>query len=347
VLLLEAGPADRDPRIHIPAAFPRLFRSELDWDLETVPQRGANDRRMFWPRGKVVGGCSSTNAMIYVRGNRRDYDDWAAHGCTGWSFDECLPFFIADERNTRLGDSWHGTTGPLIVTDHITRNPLSDAFVEACGQAGIPCNPDFNGAQQDGAGFYQVTQWHGRRWSAARAFLRPALGRANLEVETGAHATEILFEGRRARGVAYVRRGRRESAYADREIILCLGAVHSPQLLMLSGVGPADHLRAAGVECRHDLPGVGANLHDHPIIGSITDCVERVTLDTAETPWNFMRYVLLKSGPFTSNVAEAGAFVRSDPSLDRPDLQFHFAPGFFYRHGLTGEKRVAFSLGPC
>jgi choline dehydrogenase len=226
-------------------------------------------------------------------------------------------------------------------------NPLSRAFVEACESSGVPANDDFNGAEQDGAGLFQVTQRSGRRCSAAEAFLKPALRRKNLEVQTEAQATQVLFDGLRAVGVAYMNAGMRLVAYAEREVILCLGAVHSPQLLMLSGIGPADHLNEAGVECVHNLPGVGKNLHDHPIVGTIVNCTESVTLDTAETPWNFIRYVLLKDGPLTSNIAEAGAFVRSDPSLDRPDLQFHFAPGFFYKHGLTDEKRLAYSFGPC
>ncbi len=360
VLLLEAGPRDTDPRIRVPAAFPKLFKSELDWDLETVPQRGANHRRMYWPRGKVVGGCSSTNAMIYIRGHRRDFDDWAEHGCLGWSWDDCLPFFKRSEWNARFAhppgpgapqelvaaQEFHSCGGPLAVSDAVSLNPLSRVFVEGCLQAGIPENSDFNGPEQEGAGVYQVTQRNGQRCSAATAFLKPALQRDNLFVETGARVTEILFDGLRATGVAYFQNGLLKQARAEREVILCLGAVHSPQLLMISGVGPAEHLLEHGVACRHDLPGVGENLHDHPIIGTITDCTKRVTLDSAESAWNFARYVLFRRGPFTSNVAEAGAFVRSDASLDRPDLQFHFAPGFYFKHGLTDEKRVAYSFGP-
>ncbi len=347
VLLLEAGPRDTDPRIRMPAAFPKLFKSELDWDIETEPQRGANGRRMYWPRGKVVGGCSSTNAMVYMRGNRRDFDDWAAQGCTGWSFEECLPYFKKSERNLRFKGEYHGDSGGLCVSDGVYTNPLSPVFLEACRQAGIVITDDFNGREQDGAALVQVTQENGQRCSAARAFLKPALGRANLKVETGAHATQILFDGSRAVGIAYVQNGQTKTVRAEREVILCLGAVHSPQLLMLSGVGPSAHLAEIGIECRHDLPGVGENLHDHLIMGSITECKQKVTLDTAESVWNLAQYLLLNRGPLTSNVAEACAFVKSDPSLDRPDLQFHFAPAFFYRHGLTGEKRIAYSFGPC
>jgi choline dehydrogenase len=347
VLLLEAGPRDTDPRIHLPAAFPKLFKTELDWNLETVPQRHANNRRLFWPRGKVVGGCSSTNAMIYMRGNRRDFDDWAANGCTGWSFAECLPYFKKSERNTRLSGEFHGTSGQLSVTDRGYTNPLSHAFVAACQQAGIPATTDFNGAEQDGVALAQVNQENGQRCSAARAFLKPALGRRNLRVETGAHATSLIFEGHRAIGVAYIQNGQNKTVRAEREVILCLGAVHSPQLLLLSGVGPAAHLASVGIDCRHELPGVGENLHDHPIIGPINLCTQKVTLDTAETVWNLAQYFLFHRGPLTSNVAEACAFVKSDPALDRPDLQFHFAPGFFYQHGLSDLKHIAFSFGPC
>jgi len=346
VLLLEAGPTDSDQRVHVPAAFPKLFKSELDWDLETVPQHGAHDRRMYWPRGKVVGGCSSTNAMIYMRGNRRDFDDWAANGCAGWSFDECLPFFKMSERNERIANEYHGTAGPLNVADHVQVNPLSDAFVQACKQAGVVLTDDFNGREQDGAGFPQLTQVGGQRCSAARAFLKPALRRKNLNVETGAHATQVLFDDRRAVGVAYRQNGLDKIARAAREVILCLGAVHSPQLLLLSGVGPAAHLAEIGIDCRHDLPGVGENLHDHPIAGIITDAAQNVTLDSAETAWNLAKYLLFRRGPLTTNVAEACAFVKSDPGLDRPDLQFHFAPGFFYKHGLSDLKRIGYSFGP-
>jgi choline dehydrogenase len=360
VLLLEAGPRDTDPRIRVPAAFPKLFKSELDWDLETMPQRAAGYRRMYWPRGKVLGGCSSTNAMIYIRGNRRDFDDWADHGCLGWLWGDCLPYFKVSEGNARFAhppkpgvpeenvgaQELHSCGGPLSVSDPVSLNPISRAFVEACVQAGIPKNRDFNGLEQDGAGVYQVTQRNGQRCSAATAFLKPALRRENLFVETGARATEILFDGHRAAGIAYLQHGVRKEVRAEREIILCLGAVHSPQLLMLSGVGPAEHLLEHGIACRHDLPGVGENLQDHPIISAITNCKRRNTLDTAESAWNFLRYVIGRSGPFTSNVAEAGAFVRSETSLDRPDLQFHFAPGFYFKHGLTDEKRIAYSFGP-
>jgi len=347
VLLLEAGPRDTDPRVHMPAAFPKLFKTELDWDIETEPQRGANGRRMYWPRGKVVGGCSSTNAMIYMRGNRRDFDDWAAQGCTGWSFADCLPYFKKSERNQRFKDELHGDSGGLCVSDRVYTNPLSPVFVEACRQAGIQMTDDFNGREQDGAALAQVTQENGQRCSAARAFLKPALGRANLRVESGAQATQVLFEGLRATGVAYVQHGQNKTVRAEREVILCMGAVHSPQLLMLSGVGPAAHLAELDIECRHPLPGVGENLHDHPIIGPIIECTQNVTLDSAESLWNLAQYMIFKRGPLTSNVAEACAFVKSDPALDRPDLQFHFAPVFFYRHGLSGEKRTAYSFGPC
>jgi len=347
VLLLEAGPRDTDPRVRMPAAFPKLFKSEMDWDIETEPQRHANDRRMYWPRGKVVGGCSSTNAMVYMRGNRRDFDDWAANGCTGWSFAECLPYFKKSERNLRFKNEFHGDSGGLCVSDRVYTNPLTPVFIEACQQAGIVITDDFNGREQDGAALTQVTQENGVRCSAARAFLKSALGRANLRVETGARATQILFDGTRAIGVAYRQHGQNKTVRAEREIILCLGAVHSPQLLMLSGIGPADHLAAAGIECRHDLPGVGENLHDHPIAAVITDCTQNVTLDSAESVWNLAKYMVGNRGPLTSNVAEACAFVKSDAALDRPDIQFHFAPAFFYRHGLTGEKRTAFTLGAC
>lgn len=347
VLLLEAGQPDKDPRIQIPAAFPKLFKTELDWDYETVPQPGANDRRLYWPRGKTLGGSSSTNAMIYIRGNRRDYDDWAAAGCAGWSFRDVLPYFKKSERNARGASEYHGGEGPLAVSDHVVEHPLSRVFVEACEQAGIPAKDDFNSAEQDGAGIFQVTQDHGQRCSAARAFLKPALRRSNLAVETGAQVTRLILEDGRAAGVVYVQNGTETEVRASKEVILSGGSINSPQILLLSGIGPADHLAEVGIECRHALPGVGANLHDHPVCGLITACTSNITLDTCETAWNFIRYTLFKSGPFTSNLAEAGAFVRTDVTYDRPDIQFHFGPLFFHKHGLTDEEHIAYSLGPC
>ncbi len=263
VLLLEAGGPDVSPFIHTPAMMGFLPDGPHDWRYRTVPQLHCNLRRFAWPRGRTLGGSSSINYMIYIRGHAADYDHWARLGNKGWSYEDVLPFFRKSEHNERLEDRFHGRGGPLNVADHRFRHPLSEMFVAAAEETGVPANADFNGAAQDGCGFYQLTQKDGRRWSTASAFLRPALERPNLTVITGALTCRIRVEGRRAVGVEYVRRGQSALADASREVILCGGSVNSPQLLMLSGIGPAEHLRAVGVPVVADLPGVGRNLQDH------------------------------------------------------------------------------------
>ncbi|MEL6616181.1 MAG: GMC family oxidoreductase N-terminal domain-containing protein, partial [Bacteroidota bacterium] len=240
VLLLEAGGPDSDPQIHIPATFSRLFKTEADWGYHTVPQVEAGGREWFWPRGKVLGGSSSINAMIYIRGHRADYDGWAARGCTGWGYADVLPYFKKSEDNARLAGPYHGQGGPMRVEDPRSPNPLSEVFVEASGEAGHDLNPDFNGAEQEGAGLYQLNQKGGRRVSAATAFLRPAMKRKNLTVETHALASRVIVQGGRARGVEYLQGGVHRKAEASGEVILCGGAINSPQRLLLSGIGPAD-----------------------------------------------------------------------------------------------------------
>jgi choline dehydrogenase-like flavoprotein len=263
VLLLEAGGPDSSPFIHTPAMMGFLPDGPFDWRYRTVPQLHCNMRRMPWPRGRTLGGSSSINYMIYIRGHAADYDHWAALGNKGWSYEEVLPIFKRSEHNERMENRFHGRGGPLNVADHRFRHPLSEMFVAAAQETGVSPNADFNGATQDGCGFYQLTQKDGLRWSTASAFLRPALPRPNLTVITNALTCRIRFEGRRAVGVEYVCRGRSALADASREVILCGGSINSPQLLMLSGVGPADHLRAVGVGVVADLPGVGRNLQDH------------------------------------------------------------------------------------
>ncbi|HUJ19891.1 MAG TPA: GMC family oxidoreductase N-terminal domain-containing protein [Bryobacteraceae bacterium] len=336
VLLLEAGERDTRKEIHIPAAFPRIFKSSADWAYQTEPQPRLNGRRLFWPRGKVIGGCSSINAMIYIRGQRQDFDSWRDAGNPGWSFEDVLPLFRAMESRTG---------GPLHVTDLRAPHRLSRAYLEACAECGIPLNPDFNGDTQEGAGLYQVTQKGGRRHSAAAAYLKPALRRPNLTVATGAHATRVLFEGRRAVGVEYVKNGRLEQARAG-EVVLCGGAVNTPQLLMLSGIGPRDHLQTIGVPVLEDLPGVGANLQDHLAMIICDRCTQPVTLDHAGSARDFLSWLFLKTGPLTSNIAEGGAFVRSRPGYKEPNLQFLFGPVFFIQHGFVKPSGHGFSLGP-
>jgi len=352
VLLLEAGGPDTRREIRIPAAFSKLFRSEYDWAYFTEPQPHLNNRRLYWPRGKVLGGSSSINAMIYIRGHASDYDGWAALGNPGWSFADVLPSFKKAEDNQRGASEYHGAGGPLAVSDLRSPNVLSRAFVEAGVELGFARNPDFNGAGQEGFGFYQVTQKRGARHSAADAYLKPALARPNLTVRTGAHATQVLFEGTRAVGVAYLRDGHAEEARAGREVILCGGTVNSPQLLLLSGVGPAGQLRSLGIPVVADLRGVGENLQDHLEIVVGHQCTQPVSLDRAETLGNLLQYVLFRRGPLTSNVAESGGFVKTRPDqvgifvpdLPAPDLQYMFGPVYYLDHGFTRPQGYGFGL---
>ncbi len=345
VLLLEAGGSHRHPNVHIPAAFPKLFKSKRDWDYMTEPEPALKGRSVFIPRGKMLGGSSSMNAMIYIRGRRRDYDGWAEAGCDGWSYDDVLQLFKRSEDNQRIKDRYHGVGGELHVTDLVSPNPMSRAFVDACVAWGMAANDDFNGASQEGAGFYQVTQKKAGRWSTARAFLDPVRKRPNLSVVTGAHATEIVFDGTVATGVAYLSRGTRTIARAGREVVLAAGAINSPQLLMLSGIGPAGHLREHGIDVRVDLP-VGQNLQDHPVVMLVYESKEEVSLADAEKPRALLEYAAFRRGMLSSNIGEAGGFVRTSTNLADPDIQFHFGPAYFVKHGFETFEGHAFSIGP-
>jgi choline dehydrogenase-like flavoprotein len=345
VLLLEAGPPDDADEIHIPAALNLLFQSTYDWDFHTVPQERAGGREIYWPRGRVLGGSSSMNAMIYIRGNRHDYDTWRdEYGCSGWGYADLVPYFRRAERNTRGADPYHGGTGPLSVTDLSFQSPITKAWVAAARECGLPANDDFNGAQQDGSGFYQVTQAGGRRCSAADAYLRPAMARPNLKVKTDARATQIVVEGGRAAGVRYLERGTEETAYVQGEVIVSSGAIGSPQLLMLSGIGPGDHLRELGIVVMVDSPGVGANLSDHPVVPAMWRTPKVPALWEKAGPKNLFRWQLRHSGPFTSNIAESGGFSRTRPSLPAPDLQWHALPTPFLNQGLADPQTRAFTL---
>ena len=333
VLLLEAGPPDSSQNIHVPLGFTRNFRTRYDWDLATHPERQLQRRRIYLPRGRTLGGSSSINAMVYMRGNRADYDGW---GCDGWSFDDLLPYFKRAEDNERGADELHGAGGPLTVCDGRSRNPIAAAFIAAAVQAGLAPNDDFNGPAQDGTGWYQCTQRDGRRCSTAVAYLHPVLSRPNLVVNTGAQVHRIVFDKLRATGVAGERYGEPFVAQAAREVLLCAGTYHSPQLLMLSGVGPAAALERAGVVALHDLPEVGRNLQDHLSAGVTWSTDEPVSLLVARTePERCMRELLESgSGPLTSCIAEAGAFVRTSADLAAPDLQLHAVPAAYPDEGL-------------
>lgn len=346
VLLVEAGGSDRKQEIAIPAAFSKLFKTPYDWAYFTEEQPRLHQRKLYWPRGKVVGGSSSINAMIYIRGNHADYDEWAALGNPGWSFAEVLPYFKRAEHQERGPSEYHGVGGPVNVADLRTINPLSTAFVDAASELGIARTDDFNGATQEGAGYYQVTQKGGKRCSASVAYLRPAARRANLTVRTGAQVTRLLTEGTRVTGIEFVRNGVTERQNVHREVLLCGGTINSPQVLMLSGIGPADHLHALDIDVLVDLPGVGQNLQDHLAAGVAFASKRPVTLDHVENVGNLLRYLIRGRGPFTSNVAEAGGFVRIAPGTTTPDLQFHFGPVYFIDHGFTKPEGYGFTIGP-
>ena len=343
VLLLEAGGADTADEIHIPAAFSSLFKTRWDWNYETTPQKHLG-KTAYWPRGKMLGGSSSMNAMIYIRGNRADYDGWRdAHGAHGWGYDDVLPYFVRAEGNTRLHGPLHGTDGPLRVEDRRFTHELTHAWVDAAVGWGLKRNDDFNGSEQEGAGLYQVTCRKGRRWSAADAYLRPAMNRPNLTVRTDAHATKVLLSGGRATGVSYLDSDGERTAHADAEVLLCGGAVNSPQLLMLSGIGPAEHLREHGIDVAVALPGVGDNLHDHPAAPIIWSTKDTTDLVDAATPAGLVRWQLTKRGPLSSNVGEGGGFMSTVDGLAGPDMQFHIAPTLFYDNGLREPTVTGFT----
>lgn len=346
VLLLEAGGPDDRREVRIPAAFSKLFKTSVDWDYSTEEEPHLHKRRLYWPRGKMLGGSSSINAMIYIRGSRLDYDHWKSLGNEGWGFDDVLHYFKKSQNQERGASDFHATGGPLNISDLRCVNPLTRAFLSAAAELGISANPDFNGPSQEGAGLNQVTQKNGLRHSAADAYLRPALPRRNLTVLTGAHAARVLLENRRVAGISYRRDGVEEEARANREVILSGGAINSPQLLMLSGIGPADELRRAGVDAQYDLPGVGKNLQDHVMVSVGYLCTRPVSMASAESIPNFLRYLLLKRGPLVSNVAEAGIFLRTRSDLQRPDLQLLFGPAYYVNHGLKPRKEHAFGFGP-
>ena len=346
VLLLEAGGPDKRKEIHMPLAFSKLFKGPCDWAYYTEPEPQLGNRNLYWPRGKVLGGSSSLNAMIYIRGHRFDYDQWRDLGNAGWGYSDVLPLFKKSEDQERGASEYHGTGGPLHVSDLRCVNQLSQAFLEAAEQSGFKRNPDFNGQEQEGFGVYQVTQWQGERCSTAVAFLRPAMRRPNLTVRTNVQAFDILFERKRASLVSFQQEHNSRQERAEREIILCAGAVGSPQLLMLAGIGPADHLRTLDIPVTCDLPGVGHNLQDHPAVALALECTEPISLASAESLANLVRYLAFKTGPLTSNVGESGGFIKTSPNMAAPDIQYHFAPGYFIEHGFQTIKEHAFTFGP-
>ncbi len=344
VLLLEAGGSDDVLEVQVPAALYKTFRTRLDWNYTTEPQPGLDGRKLYWPRGRLLGGSSSINAMIYMRGAAADYDEWAElTGDPSWSHEHVLPLFRRMEDNARGADRFHGVGGPLRVEDLRSPHPWTRAVVQSAVAAGYPRNDDFNGATLEGVGQYQVTQKRGRRWSSADAYLHPAERRPNLTVRTGALTTRVLVENGRATGVEYRSGGRVHTARAAREVVLSGGAINSPQLLMLSGIGPADHLREVGVDVVHDLPGVGGGLQDHPLVPVVWNVRSGKSLIRAESPSGYARWFGARRGPLTSNLAEAGLFTRSSPELSEPDLQYHFLPVKFWKQAEVDPDVDAFT----
>ncbi|MGQ0677271.1 MAG: GMC family oxidoreductase [Rhodospirillales bacterium] len=330
VLLLEAGPPDRDPWIHIPIGYAKLFKkSRINWLYETEPEPQLNNRRVFQPRGKTLGGTSSINGLVYMRGQHEDYDHWRQLGNVGWGFEDVLPYFKRAENQARGADAHHGVGGPIHVSDPTEPHELCDAFIAACGQTGIPRNDDFNGAAQEGAGYFQTTSRGRRRWSTAVGYLRPAKKRPNLKVETEALAARVLFQGREATGVEYTQGGRRLAAHARNEVILSGGAFNSPQLLQLSGVGPAELLRRHAIPVIAEIPGVGDDLQDHLQVRALYRCTKPITVNDQynSLPGKLgigLRYIFQGKGPMTLAAGYAGAFYRSDPRHATPDIQIHF-----------------------
>lgn len=345
VLLLEAGPSDKKREIQVPAAFSRLFHTDLDWNYHTVPQRHLDDRVMYWPRGKVLGGTSSINAMMWVRGVPADYDLWAKSGNPGWSYDNIVPYFKRAEDTERHDPQHTGRGGPITVQEQRYSNPATHLFVEACIRAGIPRNFNGNAGSNDGVDFTQVTQTRGKRVSTADAYLKPAMKRSNLKVLTHARATRIEFRGGRAVGIDYLQNGQVHKARAEHDIILAGGAINSPQLLLLSGIGPASELADLGVSPVVDLPGVGRNLVDHLAAGAIRFTSRTDSLVSAETIRQVLKYLARRRGMLTSNVGEAHAFLRSSPDLELPDYELLFAPVPFLDHGDTVPPGHGYTIG--
>src|SRR3954453_13288080 len=344
VLLLESGPPDTNENIHVPLGYLSLGRTEVDWHYDSAPEPFCDHRRITLPRGRVLGGSSSINAMVYIRGNRADYDGW---GIAGWSSAALLPYFIKAEDNERGASEYHGAGGPLPVSESRSKNVMSEAFVEAAVEAGFEGNDDFNGAQQEGFGMYQVTQRGGMRGSAAVAYLHPAMERPNLTVLPYMHVHKILFEGTRAVGVVAAQLGQLNEYRAEREVILSAGAYGSPQLLQLSGVGPAEHLTMKEVEVVLDQPAVGENLIDRPAAQAVWTNEEPVSLLLALEPAALEEFEQTQTGVLTSNLAEAGGFVRLESGAPAPDVQFHIAPVQIVDEGMSDPEAHGLWLSPC
>nr|XP_006631189.2 PREDICTED: choline dehydrogenase, mitochondrial [Lepisosteus oculatus] len=356
VLLLEAGPSDLflnstrlSWKIHMPAALMyNLCDDRYNWFYHTAPQSRMNNRVMYWPRGRVWGGSSSLNAMVYIRGHAEDYNHWHREGATGWDYEHCLPYFKKAQAHELGGNQYRGAHGPLHVSRGRTNHPLHHAFIEAGLQAGYPFTDDMNGYQQEGFGWMDMTIHRGQRWSTASAYLRPALARPNLKAEVRCLTTQVLFEGTKAVGVEYIQRGEKKRAYADKEVILCGGAINSPQLLMLSGIGNADDLKKLGIPVVVHLPGVGNNLQDHLEVYVQQECTQPITLYKAQKSVHMVKigleWLLKFTGYGATAHLESGGFIRSRPGVTHPDIQFHFLPSQVIDHGRISSKIEAYQV---
>lgn len=337
VLLLESGPVDWNPLLHVPAGFTKLTGSSYLWGYKTTPQTGLKGKEVWYPQARVLGGGSSINAQLYTRGHRSDYDNWAANGCSGWSYKDVLPYFVRSEDNERYANRYHGQGGPLLVSD-VQPHPLTRAFARAAQQADIPFNPDFNGAEQAGLGYYQVTNRNGRRSSASRCYLQPVMTNQQLCVETGCHVEKIEVRNHRATGIRI--NGR--TIHATKEVVVTAGAIGSPRLLMHSGIGPRDHLDEIGIELILDLPAVGSNLHDHMDVFVVSECSANYSFDRYKNPFFAAKagieFALFQSGILSSNICDGGGFWYTDDAQPGPDTQFHFLPGSGLEHGLKPIK---------
>lgn len=352
VLLLEAGGKDINPWIHIPVGyFKTMHHPSTDWCYKTEPDPGIAGRSLQWPRGKVLGGSSSLNGLLYVRGQAEDYDRWEALGNKGWSFKDVLPYFKKSEDQERGEDEYHGVGGPLKVSDLRLRRPIADYFIKAAEQIGIPYNHDYNGKDQEGVSYFQQTAYKGFRWSTAKGFLRPARKRSNLTVLTKAQTTRIVFEGDTAVGVEYIKGGTKQIARADEEVVLSAGAIGSPQILQLSGVGPKALLDRVGVPVVKDLPGVGQNLQDHLQIRLVFKTSQRTLNDEVNNIFKQalvgIQYILTRTGPLTLAASQVAVFTKSQPDVDRPDIQFHMQPLSADKPGEGAHKFSAFTSSVC
>ena len=349
VLLLEAGGSDRNPLFHMPAGFAKMTKGVASWGWETVPQKYMKGRVLRYTQAKVIGGGSTINAQLYTRGNAADYDLWAEEdGCKGWSYREVLPYFKRAEDNQRFADDYHSYGGPLGVSMPVSALPICDAYIRAGQELGIPYNHDFNGKTQAGVGFYQLTQRNRRRSSTALAYLEPVKNRKNLTIRLGAAVTRIVLEGSRAVGVEIATTRGTEIIRAEREVLMCSGAIGSPKLLLQSGIGPADHLKSAGVAVQHDLAGVGSNMQDHLDLFVISECTGDHTYDNVaklhRTLWAGLEYVLFRSGPVASSLFETGGFWYADPQARSPDIQFHLGLGSGIEAGVAKLKNAGVTL---